>query len=137
MIRERTLQVLLVVLGLLFFVGIYPLLTMQLGPADQMLASIYVTLGVFLLLAVRNASAHRSLIAFTAWSSLAHGAIMAVQVYRNVIPRLDLLRAVLPLVVIGIALIVLAPKKMTANASDRRTVDGIQALGAGPSSATR
>ena len=39
---------------------------------DQMMLSIYVTLGIFLLLAVRNPSAHRSLIAFTGWSSLAH-----------------------------------------------------------------
>jgi hypothetical protein len=29
-----------------------------------------------LLLAVRNPAAHRSLIAFTAWSSLAHGVVM-------------------------------------------------------------
>jgi hypothetical protein len=34
-----------------------------------------------------------------------------VQAYRNVIPRADLLRAVLPLAIIGIALIVLAPAK--------------------------
>jgi hypothetical protein len=37
-----------------------------------MMFSVYVTLGIFLLLAVRNPSASRSLIAFTAWSSLAH-----------------------------------------------------------------
>src|SRR5215471_1079023 len=131
MIRERVLKILLVVIGLLFLAGVYPLLTMRLSPADQMLGIVYVTLGVFLLLAARDTSANRSLVAFTAWSSLAHGGMMAVQVYRNVIPRLDLLRAVLPLAFIGITLIVFAPKKMTANASDRRTVDGIQALGAG------
>jgi hypothetical protein len=37
---------------------------------------------------------------------------MAVQAFRSVIPREDLLRAVLPLVVIGVALIVLAPAKV-------------------------
>ena len=78
----------------------------------QMLISVYVTLGVFLLLAARNPSANRSLIAFTAWSSFAHGAVMAVQAFRNVIPRGDLLGAVLPLVIIGVALIVLAPAKL-------------------------
>jgi hypothetical protein len=46
---------------------------------DQMMLSIYVTLGIFLLLAVRNPSAHSSLIAFTGWSSLAHASVMAVQ----------------------------------------------------------
>jgi hypothetical protein len=77
----------------------------------QMLISVYLTLGAFLLLAARNPSANRSLIAFTAWSSFAHGAVMAVQAVHNVIPREDLLGAVLPLVIIGVALIVLAPAK--------------------------
>ena len=77
-----------------------------------MLGGVYATLGIFLLLALRNPSANRSLIAFTAWSSLVHGAIMAEQAYRNVIPRIDLLRAVLPIVVVGIALVVLAPTKL-------------------------
>jgi|SRR5712692_3775810 len=112
MIRERALQILLVVVGLLFLASVYPLWRLQLGPSDQMLAGVYVTLGVFLLLASRNPSANRSLIAFTAWSSLVHGAVMAVQAYRNVIPRLDLLRAVLPLVIVGVAMIVLAPARI-------------------------
>jgi len=115
MIRERVLKVFLVVLGLLFLAALYGL-TIPVAPVDQMLIAIYATLGVFLLLAVRNPSAHRSLIAFTAWSSLAHGAIMAVQVFRNQIPRVDLLRAVLPLAVVGLALIVLAPAKISATA---------------------
>jgi hypothetical protein len=112
MIRERVLKSLLVVLGLLFVAGIYPLVRMQLTPSDQMLGSVYITLGVFLLLAARDPSANRSLISFTAWSSLAHGGMMAVQAFRDVIPRIDLLRAVLPLVVIGVAMILLAPPKM-------------------------
>jgi succinate-acetate transporter protein len=37
-----------------------------------MLMSIYVTLGIFLLLAVRDPAANRSLIAFGGWASLAH-----------------------------------------------------------------
>jgi hypothetical protein len=39
-----------------------------------------------LLLASRNPSAHRSLIAFTAWSSSTHAAIMGVQAYLNFVP---------------------------------------------------
>ena len=55
-----------------------------------MMLSVYVTLGVFVLLAVRNPSANRSLIAFTVWSSIAHAAVMAIQVLRKMSPRGDL-----------------------------------------------
>jgi hypothetical protein len=73
--RERALKVLLVLVGLFFSAGIYPLIGSLLHPAgsdtgDTIMLSIYVALGVFLLIAVRNPSAHRSLIAFGAWSSL-------------------------------------------------------------------
>ena len=73
-----------------------------------MMLGVYVTLGIFLLLAARNPSANRSLIAFTAWSSLAHAALMALQAYRNFIARGELV-GVGVLFVIGVALIVLAP----------------------------
>jgi hypothetical protein len=113
MIRERALKVMLVLVGLLFSAGIYPL-TMFLWSeaAVAMMLSLYVTLGIFLLIAARNPSANRSLIAFTAWSSFAHAAVMAVQAFRNVIPRGELL-GVAALVVIGVALIVLAPAKQS------------------------
>ncbi len=39
---------------------------------------------------------------------------MAVQAFRNVIPRGDLVNAVLPIVIVGVALIVLAPAKIRA-----------------------
>jgi hypothetical protein len=52
-------------------------------PADSeyfmMIVGVYATLGVFLLRAASNPAAHRSLIWFTVWSSLVHGAIMAAQ----------------------------------------------------------
>jgi peptidoglycan/LPS O-acetylase OafA/YrhL len=111
MIRERVLKVVLVAIGLLFIAGIYPLLRMHPEPAEGMLGVVYITLGFFLLLAAWNPSANRSLIAFTAWSSFAHGGTMAVQAVRGQIPGLDLLRAVLPLWVIGIALIALRPRR--------------------------
>src|SRR2546429_7985677 len=81
MIRERALRVVLVLVGLLFLAGVYPLM-MSLWQQKQqdtepMMLSVYVTLGIFLLLAARNPSANRSLIAFTAWSSIAHAAVMA------------------------------------------------------------
>jgi hypothetical protein len=109
--RERALKVVLVLVGLLFLAAVYPL-TMFLSrePALAMMLSLYVTLGIFLLLAARNPSANRSLIAFTAWSSLAHATVMAVQAYQKVIERGELL-GVLALGVVGVALIVLAPAK--------------------------
>ncbi|MDZ4299017.1 MAG: DUF6632 domain-containing protein [Moraxellaceae bacterium] len=45
----------------------------------HMILVVYATLGVFLILAARNPPAYRSLLLFTAWSSLAHGGLMAVQ----------------------------------------------------------
>jgi hypothetical protein len=55
-----------------------------------MIMSIYVTLGIFLLLAVRDPAADRSLIAFGGWANLAHAGVMAAQEYRNVIERQEL-----------------------------------------------
>lgn len=109
--RERTLKVVLVLVGLLFCAGIYPLLVFtKHDPALAMMLSLYVTLGVFLLLASRNPSAHRSLIAFAAWSSFAHATVMAVQASLNLIARRELF-GVATFIVIGVALIALAPAK--------------------------
>lgn len=111
MIRERTLKVVLVLVGLLFTAAVYPLVGMRLDDqALRMMLSVYATLGIFLLLAVRNPSEHRSLIAFTAWSSFAHGGIMAVQVYYGLIPRREGF-GVLFLGIVGVVLIALAPAK--------------------------
>jgi uncharacterized membrane protein HdeD (DUF308 family) len=115
--RERALKILLAVVGLFFVAGAYPLITSMLHPKqsdfpDQMLLSVYVTLGIFLLLAVRNPSANRTLIAFTGWSSLAHAAVMAVQSI-----QIGSERSELPaLGVVGIicaTLIALTPAKLT------------------------
>ena len=85
---ERMLKVLLVVVGLLFVAGVVPLtMFFSRDPAVAMIMSIYVTLGIFLLLAVRNPAANRSLIAFAGWANLAHAAVMAAQEYRNVFER--------------------------------------------------
>ena len=111
--RERALKVVLVVVGLLFSAGVYPLIMMvKQDPALAMMMSLYATLGVFLLLAARRPSEHRSLIAFTAWSSFAHAALMAVQAFLNLIPRRELMGVVV-FIPIGVALIVLAPAKQS------------------------
>src|SRR5579864_7460315 len=113
--RERVLKVVLVVLGLLFCAAIYPLMLMaKQDPALAMMMSLYATLGVFLLLAARNPSEHRSLIAFTAGSSLVHGWIMTAQALGSSMEHGHLLGDVPALLVVGIALIVLAPAKQSA-----------------------
>ena len=117
MIRERTLKVILVLVGVLFLALIYPLLTMNEDEALQMMLSLYVTLGIFLLIAARKPSAHRSLIAFTAWSSIAHAAVMAAQALRDVSERTHLLVGGLILVIIAAALILFAPAKANAAAA--------------------
>jgi len=82
----------------------------QQAPALAMSFSVYVTLGIFLLFASRNPSANRSLIAFTAWSSLVYAMLMAGQAFARVIAREELIGSAV-LVIIGIALILLAPAK--------------------------
>jgi hypothetical protein len=114
MIRQRALKVVLVIVGLLFVALVYALLQMREEETLQMMLSLYVTLGVFLLLASRNPSANRTLIAFTAWSSLAHAGVMAVQSLHNVVERTHLLVGTLAFTVIGVALIALAPARAKA-----------------------
>ena len=116
--RERALRIVLVLLGLLFCAAVYPLLLMvKQDPALAMMMSLYATLGVFLLFASRKPLEHRSLIAFTAWSSFAHATVMGVQAYLSIIARRELL-GVATFAVIGVALIALSPTKQ----STERTV---------------
>jgi hypothetical protein len=125
MARERALKVVLVVVGLLFTAAIYIVVGTlwhrdQPGFTDAMMLSLYFVLGVLLLRAVPNPAAHRSLIAFAAWSSLAHGAVMTVMAFEYADER-GLLPGVAILGVIGIALLALAPRKTPA---ERATAAG-------------
>jgi hypothetical protein len=109
--RERALKVVLIVVGLIFCALAYPLIMfVKQAPALAMSFSVYVTLGIFLLVASRDPAANRSLIAFTAWSSFIHAMLMAGQAFAGLIARGELIGSAV-LVVIGIALIVLAPAK--------------------------
>lgn len=120
MIRERALKVALVLVGLLFCAGIYPVAmsfwhpSPSDDPGDMMMLSLYFTLGIFLLIAVRDPSANRSLIAFTAWSSFAHATVMAVMAFQNASERAGFLTGSAILVVIGAVLLALAPAKQSA-----------------------
>lgn len=115
--RERALRAALVLVGLLFMAGVYPVATdlWHGGASDSgdTMMSLYFTLGIFLLLAVRNPSAHRSLIAFTSWSSFAHAAVMSGLAFQHQFAseRSGFWGASAVLVVIGVVLIALAPGK--------------------------
>jgi len=119
--RKRVLKIALALVGLLFIALIYPLVMMlRQEPTLSMMLSLYVTLGVFLLLAVRDPSSHRSLIAFAAWSSFAHAAVMGFQSWRHMIAPRELI-GVAVFIVIGVVLIVLAPAKSAESSSIHQT----------------
>ena len=116
--REKALKILLVLFGFLFLASVYPIV-MYLWrpgnepPGDTMMLSLYFTLGIFLLLAVRNPSAHRSLIAYAGWANIAHAVVMALMAIHPASDRRGLLTAAALFGPIGVALIVLAPAKQS------------------------
>ncbi len=111
---ELALKIVLGFVGVLFLALAYPLVIFaRQDPATSMMFSLYVTLGVFLLLAIRNPGANRSLIAFTAWSSFAHAVVMGTQAMRSMIAYGEM-AGVVVLIVIGITLLALAPRQRLA-----------------------
>jgi len=76
----------------------------------HMILVVYATLGVFLILAARDPADNRSLLLFTAWSSIAHGILMAGQAI-----ALDqhghLTGDVLAMLVLGVGLLRLMPSR--------------------------
>ena len=117
MIRERALKILLVLTGLACLAGLYPLsgalrdgTATTINRQDQMILSIYIALGVFLLIAAREPREHRSLILFAGWSTVAHDGVMIVQGFQYHDMRGDLIGFAI-IGVIGLALIALTPAK--------------------------
>ena len=126
--RERTLQVVLVLVGLVYSFWGYLLFdalwhsSWLNGHNDvlPMFLSLNTVLGVFLLLAVKQPAKHRSLIAYGAWSSLAHGFTMSIQsaeAAAHGMHRKDSPQDIVIFAVIGVALLVLLPPRQTAPAS--------------------
>ena len=114
------LRVVLVVVGLVFVAGIYPLITSvrdgwHANKEDSlpMGISLYVTQGIFLLLASRNPSANRGVITFAAWLNIAHAAVMTVMSIHLPNERQDLLVASAVFAAIGATLIALLPAKQS------------------------
>jgi hypothetical protein len=124
--RVLYLRIALIVIGLLFIFGFYPLTIIW--PSGwawghghshylMMIIGIYATLGVFLLIASRDPDAHKSIIWFTVWSSVVHAAIMAWQGISDEAEREHLLSDIPALILIAIVLGVL----MQTGSSDRVT----------------
>ena len=123
--RLLYLRVALILVGLIFLLGIYPLgMVWPSGWAwgvghshyHLMIVGVYATLGLFLLMAAKNPAANTSLIWFTVWSSVVHAVIMAVQSFSDPLERGHLLGDVPALLVVAIALAALTPRPSTHNA---------------------
>jgi hypothetical protein len=121
--RERLTQTVLVIVGLLNLALIY-FLYMDLrhsawllrnNEIEPMFLSFFIPVGVFLLIAAKRPSEHRSMIALVAWWNISHGAVMAIQtveawnhgVHRN-------FADVIVCLVIGVVLLALLPAKREA-----------------------
>jgi hypothetical protein len=124
--RRRSLQLVLIAIGLVFAFGVLPL--MWLWPAgwqwtpnqpeyEQMIVSVYAALGMFLLYAAQAPERHGSLILFAGVSSLAHGGIMLIQAVRDTSERGHLIGDVPALVLVGTALVLLAPRRVPTEAT--------------------
>ena len=119
--RERLTQIVLVIVGLLNLATIYFLyidlrhsswLLDRKNEVEPMFLSFFIPVGVFLLMAARRPSEHRSMIALAAWWHISHGMVMAIQtaeawnhgVRRN-------FADVIIFLAIGVVLLVLLPAK--------------------------
>jgi hypothetical protein len=126
--RLEALRVALLIVGAIAIAGLYPLMKLwpsgwawHTGHSDYpaMIVGIYATLGVFLILAARNPLEHLSLIWFTVWSSLVHGAIMTVQSLVSPAQHGHLVGDVPTLFVVALVLAVLTPRGEKATAMQR------------------
>ncbi len=123
--RLKYLRVTLVIAGAMSL-GLYPLMLVWPSgfawPDVQsdyalMIAGIYATLGVFLLLAARKPLANLSLIWFVVWSSIVHAGIMAIQALTNPHNVSHLIGDIPALLIIAAVLAILTPRHAQANDS--------------------
>jgi hypothetical protein len=119
--RMKYLKIALVVVGLFSIFGIYTF--SMVWPSGwiwhpggqnlylQMIWGVYATLGVFLLIASRNPLENLSLIWFTVWSSFVHGGIMGIQALVYPEHRGHLVGDVPVLLLAGLVLAWLTPRR--------------------------
>ena len=120
--RERLRRIVLVIVGLLNLAIIYPLYTdlrhsswllEQHNETEPMFLSFFIPVGVFLLLAARKPSEHRSMIALAACWNISHGVVMAIQTVEAWIHGVhrDFTDVVVALVIGGVLLALLPEKR--------------------------
>jgi hypothetical protein len=123
--RLKSLSIALYAVGAIATFTIYPLMvlwpsgwTWHSGHSDYplMIVGIYATLGVFLMRAARRPLEHLSLIWFTVWSSVVHGAIMTVQSLASPGHLGHLLGDVPALFIVAAVLAVLTPRHANVRA---------------------
>jgi len=125
--RERALQVVLALVGLLYSFWGYLLFDnlwhakWLSGHSDvmPMFLSLNTALGVCLLFAVKQPAKHRLMIAYGAWSSLAHAftmTVMSAQAVAHGTHRQDSPQDIVMFVVIGGTLLALLPAKQESPA---------------------
>lgn len=122
--KLKYLKIVLYVFGAIFIVGIYAMMewiwtegwswTPRQPEYEQMILGVYATLGVFLIRAAKDPLANASLIWFTIWSSIVHGAIMLVQGVIDDSERAHLAGDVPALFLVAVVLWYLMAKKTTA-----------------------
>jgi len=122
--RKRLTQIVLAIVGLLNLSIIYFLykdlrhsswLLDGTNEVEPMFLSFFIPVGVFLLMAARRPSEHRSMIALAAWWHISHGTVMDIQTveaWNHGVHR-DFTDVILFLV-IGVVLLVLLPAKREA-----------------------
>ena len=122
--RERLTQIVLVIVGLFNVCLIYFLymdlrhsswLLEQKNECEPMFLSFFIPVGVFLLMAARRPSEHRSMIALAAWWNICHGVVMAIQTVEARIHGVHrVFTDVVFFIVIGGVLLALLPAKREA-----------------------
>ena len=120
--RLKFLRIALTVFGLIFVVGVGPLM-LSLWPSGWawgaehghshyalMIIAIYAVLGIFLLLAARKPRQYGAIVWFTVWSSVLHGAVMAVQAFFDTAERAHFLGDIPAIFIVAAVLAYLMPR---------------------------
>jgi uncharacterized protein DUF6632 len=129
--REKQLSAAMIVVGLIFLVGIYPMTLIwpsgwvwhDGGQSNyfQMIVGVYATLGVFLLMGARKPMENLSLVWFTVWSSIVHAGIMAVQAINGgAHDRGHLFGDVPALLIVAVLFTVVTPRRSPAPSAPAR-----------------
>jgi len=117
--RQQYLRIALIVVGVIFTFGIYPVSilwpsgwTWGQGHSHYlpMILGVYATLGIFLIMASRDPARNTSLIWFTVWSSVVHAVIMAYQSIADGAERGHLAGDIPALLLVAVVLALLAPR---------------------------